>query len=54
MQDQSLSVTGFTHVGQPKDLETTDERRRSRLPVVASDLSDRTMLALPRDASRGR
>lgn len=49
---EKLSAHGLTQFGQLKDAAASDERRRYKLQVIASDLSDHSMLVLPRDASR--
>jgi NTE family protein len=49
---EKLSAKGLTKFGQLKDAETGDEKRRYRLQVIASDLSEHSMLVLPRDAPR--
>jgi NTE family protein len=49
---QMLEAKGVTKFGDLKDSATTDERRRYRLQVIASDVSTTTMLVLPRDASQ--
>jgi NTE family protein len=41
-----------TKFGDLRDLNATSENRRYRLQVIASDLSGRCMLVLPRDAAR--
>ena len=50
--DGMLAAKGLTTFGDLKDPAATDERRRYRLQVIASDISDRSMLVLPRDAAR--
>lgn len=47
-----LGARGLTQFGDLKDPAATDERRRYRLQVIASDLSEHAMLVLPRDAPR--
>lgn len=49
---EMLSAKGRTTFGQLRDDSATDDSRRYRLQVVASDLSSRSMLVLPRDAGR--
>ncbi len=46
-----LVAKGKTTFGDLRDDTATDENRRYRLQVIASDLSKRTMLILPRDAA---
>jgi NTE family protein len=49
---QKLNAKGKTTFGELRDDGATDESRRYRLQVIASDLSDHSMLVLPRDAGR--
>lgn len=50
--EQKLAAKGLTECGQLRNPAADDERRRYRLQVIASDLSDHAMLVLPRDAGR--
>ncbi|HZU39926.1 MAG TPA: patatin-like phospholipase family protein [Solirubrobacteraceae bacterium] len=49
---ECLEHKRITHFGQLRDKSATQESRRYRLQVVASDLSTRSMLVLPRDADQ--
>ena len=49
---EKLAAKNLTTFGDLKDRKATDENRRYRLQVIASDLSDHAMLVLPRDAQR--
>ena len=49
---ERLAAKGITTFGQLRDDGASDDSRRYRLQVVASDLSTRSMLVLPRDASQ--
>jgi NTE family protein len=47
-----LSQKGITKFGQLRDPNATNPARTYRLQVIASDLSARSMLVLPRDAAK--
>jgi NTE family protein len=47
-----LNDKGLTKFGDLKDANADSENRRYRLQVIASDLSARSMLVLPRDAAQ--
>lgn len=47
-----LAAKGVTNFGQLRDPAAGDATRRYRLQVIASDLTGRRMLVLPRDADR--
>jgi NTE family protein len=47
-----LAAKGVHAFADLRDDTATDERRRYRLQVIASDLTDEAMLVLPRDAAR--
>ncbi len=49
---EHLAAKGITRFGQLRDADATEESRRYRLQVIASDLSARSMLVLPRDADQ--
>lgn len=49
---ERLLAKGITTFGQLRDPAATDPNRVYRLQVIASDLSARSMLVLPRDAPR--
>jgi NTE family protein len=49
---EKLQAKGKLKFGQLRDPAATSESRRYRLQVIASDLSARSMLVLPRDATR--
>lgn len=49
---QKLNARGLTQFGDLRDTAATGEQRRYRLQVIASDLSAKTMLVLPRDAAQ--
>ncbi len=49
---ERLEAKGITNFSQLRDPAATDPNRIYRLQVIASDLSARSMLVLPRDAAR--
>ncbi len=51
MRDR-LKAKGITTFGQLRDPAATDPRRTYRLQVIASDITARSMLVLPRDAAQ--
>lgn len=49
---ERLKAKSVTTFGDLRDETATDESRRYRLQVIASDLTDHSMLVLPRDAEK--
>jgi NTE family protein len=49
---QALAAKGIHTFADLRDDDATEERRRYRLQLIASDLTDASMLVLPRDAPR--